>query len=259
MPRELIPLFKSGDILTGEMLLALKDHAMNFGNNLFAGYSDGIVKGCRLSFTDSAIILNRGLVRFSGNMYQISEPLSIKYEATNRLSACKLRFEPDEETDSCVIRSYHLLITDLEDEQENDLELCRFKLQQGFRLRSEYVSFEDRITGYDTVNIIHCPFAAYGRSTLCPDIVMEFASEAMHYHLTEPQDLIFCTTVLAAHGEVTRDLLETYLLTRNKQPDQEFSNEQLFADLVELLNKIKEAGDRIVVTVPKKRHMIIVD
>ena len=39
--------------------------------------------------------------------------------------------------------------------EEFEFELCRFHLRRGAKLRDTYTCFQDMITEYDTVNLIH--------------------------------------------------------------------------------------------------------
>jgi len=72
-----IPLFNRGNILTKEMLDALKDYAVRSSELAYVGYSDGILKGCNITTKDNLITINKGILIFNETAYYIHEPISI--------------------------------------------------------------------------------------------------------------------------------------------------------------------------------------
>lgn len=208
------PLFSSGNILRKEMLDSLEDYAFQFGELLYEGYSDGILSGCSLTTTGDTIFLNRGIICCSGKLYLIKKPLSVKYFPTDTTCVCKLRFADEIRTEDFIYREIDLKLEEGAEPQMGELEVCRFKLQPGARLRCDYVDFEDRCTEYDTLNTIYSPFSAERDSTLSPEITKAFARETLQNESIPEVDLSFCLSLLESSRAVSREALKEYIRYR---------------------------------------------
>ena len=114
------------------------------------------------------------------------------------------------QTDSFVTREMELAFTEGASSETRYLELCRFKLQPGARLRYTYTSFADRETEYDTLNTIHAPFCGMGRPTLSPEITAHFAREALAAG-ADGTDALFCMMLLSSKEPVQAEALEAYI------------------------------------------------
>lgn len=164
-----IPEFHSGHILKQEMMVELSAYLYHLGPLLYQNCTDGIVSGCTLTTTEDSIVVNPGVIRYEGELYLIREPQLIHYTPTNTTRVLNIVFHDQVQTDSFVTREMELAFTEGASSETRYLELCRFKLQPGARLRYTYTSFADRETEYDTLNTIHAPFCGMGRPTLSPD------------------------------------------------------------------------------------------
>jgi hypothetical protein len=118
------------------------------------------------------------------------------------------------------------------------MEMGRFKLKKGSRLRTQYKDFWDMGTEYDTVNLIHVQQAARYSPTLSPAITTHFAREAFQYLNGHPLDSAFCTVCLATREPVGRELIEKYIINRLSRDSKEMSNIQLHEGLAEILDLI---------------------
>ena len=186
-----IPEFHSGHILKREMMAELSAYLYCLGPLLYQNCADGIVSGCMLTTTEDSIVVNPGIIRYEGDFYLIREPQFALYTPTNTTRVLNLVFHDQVQTDSFVTREIELAFTEGASSEKRYLELCRFKLQPGARLRYTYTSFADRETEYDTLNIIHAPFCGMGRHTLSPEITAHFAREALDAG-ADGTDAMFC-------------------------------------------------------------------
>ena len=123
---------------------------------------------------------------------------------------------------------------------EQELELARFKLQAGARLRSDYVDFYDYETEFDTVNRIYVPYAAPDHPGIWPQILKSFARELLKYAVTDPWDCAFCLQCLQRKEAMPYEAVRAYLHARLGQ-NKEYTNMQMYGALKRILG---EAGGR---------------
>lgn len=257
MTGQIFPLFQSGNILRQEMLEAISDYSYRFGELLYAGYADGIVSGCQLTTTQDAIILNPGILCFHGKLFLVKEPEATPYHPTNRVSVLKACYSGEVRTQSCIAYEMELGLFEDPAEKEGQIELCRFKLQPGAYLRCDYVDFEDRGTEYDTLNTIHSPYAAEGRSTLNPEITRAFATEMLCYPLENTIDVHFCLELLAHSEPVSAQAIGAYVKLREGKNVN--TNKDLYAGLLKILSGVKSGNHQMEKTVNRRPRTIFVD
>lgn len=258
MNGQVFPLFEQVHILRVAMLTELRDYAFEFGRLLYEECSDGIVGGCNITTTTDTISLNRGVIRYNGQMYLIVEPITLFYQPTDNWTVFKLGFKDESRRHGYIYREVEAAISGDMSLGKSEMEVCRFKLKHGARLRIKYVDFEDRNTEFDTVNTIRVPYAAVGKSSISPVITRAFAEEAMACR-TEPLDDAFLMQALNAHMALSRDLVLFYIAARRKKPYADCSNEEIFAALREILQELKNGGKREITRPVRERRQIIVD
>lgn len=258
MNGQVFPLFENAHVLRTAMLTALRDYAYEYGRLVHEGYSDGMVSGCNITTTVDTITLNRGVIRYMGNLYLITEPLSLAYYPTDNWTVFKLEFKDEARKDGYIYREVETALSGNLELGKEEMEICRFKLQAGARLRMKYVDFADRNTEFDTVNTICAPFAAHGASSLSPDITRAFAREAAVYAM-DPVDTAFCLQALNAKGALNREAILLYIATRLKKAFTDCGNQEIFEALLTILNQIKNNGERELSRVARQRRQVIVD
>lgn len=257
--RVAIPVFKDLYLLRKDMLEALADYAFQTDQLLYKGYGDGIVAGCDLTTTEDSIILNEGVIFFEGQMFLIKEPISVLYHPTNTTTVLKICFSEQMRDGNLVYREIDLVLTEQTQLKKGELELCRFKLQEGARLRYRYQSFEDRNTEFDTLNTIYASYSARGGSTLSPRIVHEFASELLKVRELSPLDMMFGLQLLDRDRPASRDLLVAYIERREQKELQSPSNLVIYQELARILKEVTEGRKVERDTPQKKRWKMMVD
>lgn len=240
--RAVIPIFRELHLLRKDMLESLADYAFRTEQLLYKGYGDGIIAGCELTTTEDSIILNEGVIFFEEQMFLIKEPMSILYHPTNTTTVLKICFSEQMRDVNLIYREIDLKLTEQEELRKGELELCRFKLQEGARLRYQYQDFEDRNTEFDTLNTIYASCSAKGGDTLSPRIVKEFAAEMLKAESLSELDTAFCLQLMGQDHPVCRDVLVTYLERRNRQKLQQTTNIVIYQELVQILKEV--AGGR---------------
>ncbi len=206
---------------------------------MMEGYADGILSGCTLSATQDVIVVNKGAVWMEGQIFLIKEPLTINYSPTNTTTVLKLCFADEVRDADSVYYEMNLVLTRDCKAGKKEIELCRFKLQEGAQLRYHYQDFEDRITEFDTMNRIHVPYASYGRSTLSPDITRAFANEMLDTGSLRDFDAAFCLQILASDRPIAAEALIRYIEYTNNQKLENCTNEGIYRELTQILSRQK--------------------
>jgi hypothetical protein len=232
-----IPVFNAGPVKR-EMLLCLRDIAMDEQNIRYHEYSDGIIAGCGLIEEGMKIGLNHGIVKFGGRIYKLSEKALLPYEPTDTWTVLKLRFGPKIQHKEYEHYTAELVLDGDVERKPNEMEMGRFKLKKGSRLRTEYKDFWDMVTEYDTVNLIHVRQSARFDTTLSPAITMHLAKEAFSHLGANSLDSAFCTACLSTGEPLSRELITRYVCNRLGYEYEEKSNVELHKGLAEILDMI---------------------
>lgn len=204
------PVFVEGNILTKEMLSAITEFAYAYPMCLYTGYCDGIISGFSITTTNEMIQIGQGLVCFSGEVFVFSKMMEIPLFVTEEEVYLKLCYGGASEKRSHIAYEFSLQI-DAVLPKENELELCRFRLQNDAKLRDRHVDFEDMNTEYDTVNILHTLVASAEVATLQLAILKRFAMEMMETFLEETVDIQFCMQILSANEPIPLYGISAYL------------------------------------------------
>ena len=223
-----IPVFRDLHILRKSMLEALADYAFLADQLLHKDYGDGILAGCELTTTEDSIFLREGVLFYEGQMFLIKEPMAVAYHPTNTTTVLKVCFSEEHTDGNFIYREIDLFLTEQTELRKGELELCRFKLQEGAVLRYRYQNFEDRNTEFDTLNTIYAAYSVKGGTTLSPEIVREFAEEMLKAEELSELDTLFCLQLLGQEHPVGLPALAAYVRRRDKKKLKELSNLTLY-------------------------------
>lgn len=254
-----LPLFESGNLLTKEMLSSIRDYSFGFSELLYEGYGNGILKGCQVTTTDDTIRVGRGIVVYEGKLYLILHQLIASYYPTNKLAIFKMRFKDEVRTQSFIYREVEVVVTNNLQLTNCDIEICRFKLQSGSRLRIDYRNFKDRSTEYDTANTTYAPYAAFGESSLSPEITTDFAKQMGECEKLSPLDIAFCMQALNSQGmALNKNSISTYIKARLELENAPTELNTLYKHLCTILESA-ERGKSIAKARAAGRGMILID
>lgn len=257
--RHIIPLFKDAHILRREMLTSLSDYAIRKSELMYQDYGDGILYGCELTTTEKEIILNPGIICYQEKLYLIQEPMSVHYYPTNETRICILQFSEEGQTENFIYRESKLALIEEGGAEEGAIEICRFKLQEGARLRYKYVDFDDRCTEYDTLNTIYAPYAAKGESTLSVDILQGYARQLMEAKNLNELDAMFAIKALNQTEPMRKEAIIAYIHYRKKEAGEGLTNYQIYQYLSMILGEIEHGEDSSISTQKKNRWKMIID
>lgn len=258
-----IPVFEKGSVLTQDMLETMKEYAIDFANMQFDGYSDGIISGCGVSMSNNLLMVDRGIVKYKNTLYFIPGGMHVTVQSGNQWNTLNLRLGALCKVKNFLTGSVELELSEDLQECENRIEICRFRLQDGAMLRNNYRDFQDMSTEFDTVNVIHAKWSAYGLSSVSNRILKEFAKEAMNKNMQNPLDQMFVQQILMLDGRtMNRDAITFYLNTRLGRNNRPMTNMEIYKGLQEVLRTCQQAGNgfqRGPLMPPRGERRIIVD
>ena len=228
------PQFEKKRLLRVEMLEQLRDYPANLLKISFQDFQNGFLKGSRITWSDGILSIEPGVILFEGHLYCMEESYQMECHAMDKLRFLKIYFEKVEKRENGLYGDTKIVLDEKETDPNNEIELCRFRLQEGARLRCNYECFEDFSTEYDTVNITHVPFAGEGESTLSPLILKEFAKEMLQCKSGDAVDISFSMNILAAGGRVSRDYLNAYIYLKTDERVNQL--EDIYKTLLKILS-----------------------
>lgn len=234
------PVFEAKRLLKKEMLDNLRDFPREWFDLQYRDYSDGILWGCDIQGTDTGFTIFPGILYYKRVPYFLDRPYAVSYKAEGELVYVKVRFW-DKAIGPGGEEFFSQVIVDRQEpDAEQELELARFKLQTGARLRGEYVDFYDYETEFDTVNRIYAPYAAPRHTGIWPRICRSFAEELLKSFETNVWDVAFGLKCLELREAMSYETVRAYLNARLGR-NEEYTNMQIYSAFKSIL---REAGSR---------------
>lgn len=208
------PAFERGRIMKKELLWALRDYSYAALQVRYQDYPDGIISGCRVRAEDGMLHISPGTVKCRDFIFLLAGGERVAYAPTQGYVSLKFRLTAKEElADYTLYRSEFALDGRLE-RGEGEIELCRFQLKEGARLRTDYRDFYDIQTEYDTVNLAYATWSAAGGSTLSKDVTDFFARKILECGNAPEGDVRFAYFLLDGREAVSYRVLEDYIARR---------------------------------------------
>lgn len=232
------PVFLENEILKADMLTTLADNMVEYMEQYFGDYSDGILSGLVLNINKSGKLeLGKGLIKFKGNIYRLIAPVTLPLTADGNLKLIKLRFgELVKEEDFMVSDSECFFDTE-EKLQDNEVELGRFTLKEGASLRQDYQNLKDFATIHNTINRIHVLYSDVNHSTISPDFTTYFGLNMLEYDIQDPWDVAFAMKCVS-RKPVSKELICKYVNRKlRKRLDVSCSNYDMYQALVMILEQ----------------------
>ena len=226
---QMIPLYEKGNVLTEDMLESMKQYTMDYIGLVMDGYADGIVRGFELDAAEGVLNVGRGIIRVQGQVYMFPKKMTVPYEAAKQEMSLKLVFKGETRTRHFIYKEAELKLDPVLEKGHTELEICRFKLQEGAKLRNDYQNFADYNTEFDTIQEIYADWAGYKGKSLSPRVLNGFVKDAMQTALPDPIDYWFCQQVLCLKGEtLNRDAISFYIKRKLNLEIKDFTNEELY-------------------------------
>lgn len=254
--RKYLPSFKDGVIIRAKKMQQLADQVFLLPNLIYYDYTDGIISGCEVYAKDKKLVLTQGIICLNGKLFIIDNDVTIPYFATDKLTYLKISctdkiFEKDGDE--------YIFCIDLSEEQPNkdEIEICRFKLQKGAKLRYVYDDFEDMNTEFDTINVIHAKYSSKKYATISNKVLKNYAKEMLSLKPSDSIDVFFCMQVLGTNTVINTEEIVYYIETKTKQKIDSISNYKIYNGLLAIL---KEEKDKVKVekTIKQDKKKILV-
>ena len=233
------PIFQKKRLLRIEMLEQLRDFPRDYLKLQFRGYSDGVLCGCQISWDNGHMEIAPGILNRGGRLYIMREPWQLECSPEDRMRYLEVQFMAEVHEEGKIEGNTRIVLDEHKADSACEMELCRFRLQEGARLRDSYENFEDYATEYDTINRIHVPFASYGQATVWPEIMRRFAEEILQVRNNNVHDISFAMNVLASHGEAPAGYIGSYLKVRMGERYIGNGNQGMYEGLLEVLRREK--------------------
>lgn len=210
------PIFEQGRIMKKESLNALRDYSYSGLRLIYHEYCDGIIKGCSLSTNEEYITVGEGIIKCEDFIFLISKPVKIAYVPTEKFISLKFRVEGrEEQTDYIGYEADFLLDENLE-RKENEIEVCRFKIKRGSRLRYEYKNFSDIQTEFDTLNLADATWAGIGGNVLSKAVTDYYAREILKCDGAQMADIQMAYAALMQECALPREVLFHYIQRKSQ-------------------------------------------
>lgn len=255
------PAFERGRIMKKELLWALRDYSYSALQLQYQNYPRGIISGCKIRIEDNVLCIAPGIIKCQDFIFLFTEESRVSYTPTEDYISLKFRVEGKEVlTDYISYKTTFILDEHLECEP-NEIEICRFKLKEGAKLRTEYKDFYDIQTEYDTVNLANATWSAAGQNTLSKEVTDYFAGKILECERVENSDIQFAYFLLQSRGAIQYDVLTDYIARKTGEDRNKFvSTQEVFCQLEEILNGIRKGtGTRKLRETGATNRMIIWD
>lgn len=239
------PAFERGRIMKKELLWALRDYSYSALQLQYADYPDGIISGCGIRIEDDFLCVKPGIIKCQDFIFLITEEEKIEYSSTEFLVSLKFRLIEREVLSDYVRYVTEFVLDENLERKRNELEVCRFKLKEGARLRTEYKDFFDIETEYDTVNLVNATWTSARGNTLSKEVTDYFAKKVLECENADDKDIHFAYLLLQSKEAVNFQIIKDYIFRKTgaKEIGMFMNSETAFHKLEEILEGIRRGTD----------------
>ncbi len=253
----LSPQFINKAILKKQMLDELRDYPRVISRMMMAEHGNGVLRGTEISWDNGGLRIAPGLLVHNQNIYRMETEYRMPYPFVDRLTYLKVRFiTSNREKGLCA--SIGEIYCDEYSTEREEIELGRFRLQEGARLRTVYENVEDYRTEFDTLNRIHMPWVCPGGTGLWPRLLLDYGKELMNTGTDNPVDISFAMQLLGNHGEVSGELLLWYIKRATGESTEEADNGRVYDRLLKILQGRKEGQKELGERERKTKQMLLI-
>lgn len=255
-----MPVFQAGKVLTIEMLDALKSAIEATENQKYSGYSDGVLHGFQVEIADDYLIVDKGAFIYQEELFAVSEKTKILYAGNGETQLLVLRIGDKEKTSNFEIREAEFKLIPDGDEILSDLEIARFRLQKGARLRNQFQGLRDMNTSYDTLNLCHARWSAFGGNTMAYPILEMAAREIEKKNNTDIYDEMLLEAIYSAKGEsIPGVMIDRYLKRKLGKSVDVTTPEARYKALLNAVNQMSTQEEAPRGEQQKRNNRIIID
>lgn len=253
-----LPVFQKGKILTKEMLQSLRDYVVCEGETAYRDYADGILYGCQVTATQDVITVHPGAIVMAGVVYYLTEAISVEYAPANQWMILKIRAGEQSISENFELFGLEIVLEPETALKESEIELCRFKLQQGARLRTVYRDFADLDTEFDTLNFKYARWAAYKYTSVAPLILWLFYEEAMRKDNLSEKQYQFCMQIASMKQEtLNNQAISLFISNELGRAYKILTSEDVYDGLLEVLGSSGAKRSSLSQRAFRERRMIV--
>ena len=205
------PQFQSKRLLRAQMLEQIRDYPLRFLELSWEDWAQGVAAGCRITWSGGILTVGKGIIYRNRRFYFLEEDCRLECRALDRVRYLKVRLLPEKKMPGQIMGQGEIVLEEQQVDDAFEMELCRFRLQEGARLRDRHENFEDLSTEYDTVDYTYAPWSGRENSRLNPLILKQFALELLADKDARPLDMAFAMSALSQGGEVQAQAVKEYI------------------------------------------------
>lgn len=228
--------FSVNTVLTSAQLQEASHYAVQMLDLMYAGYSDGIIAGAKVSVEDDFLSVSPGIIRHHEKLYHMEKRERIHFLHTGRRTILKLRFLDVQEQESGLFYDTELILSEEERLFPYEMELGRFRSEPGAQLRIDDGGWKEMATAHNYFDIRNVPYSAIGVSTISPAITYAFAREMEDKGDQTSYDIAFCMQALTKLP-VDREVICRYLAACGEKRAPEPTSGQIYEGLLNVLEK----------------------
>lgn len=256
MFKSIFPQFIHKATLKKKMLDELRDYPRVISEMLIRDYGDGVIKGTDITWENEVLTIGEGLLVHHGQIYRMEEDFKLDCPCVDRLTFLKIRFITTNMEMGLTGGVGEIYFDDCPPETD-EIELGRFRLQEGARLRTEYENVEDYQTEFDTLNRIHMPWLCPGGMSLWPRLILDYGTELLDTGTEQPLDVAFAMQALGSEGQVSKRLLLSYLERKTGKRMKEGDNGKIYKGLIQVLREGRFGQGEIKKSENRTRQMLL--
>ena len=254
------PAFERGRIMKKELLWALRDYSYSALQQQYRDYPDGILSGCGIRIEGNLLCISQGIIKCQGFIFLMTGEERVEYAPTDQYICLKFRLTDKEELSDYTRYITQFVLDDNLTRHINEIEICRFKLKEGARLRTDYKDFFDIQTEFDTVNLADATWSADGGNTLSKEITDYFARKVLECGVAQDGDVQFAYFLLQGKEAVRREVLTNYIYRKTGRTDRCDGTREMFEALEGILEGIRRGTDvHRAGRTAQEHRMIIID
>ena len=252
------PRFAKNRILKKEMLEALRDYSFACAQLEYQNYGQGILCGCDINVEEKQLVVGKGMIKCGSWIGLLTEELAVPYGPAAQMQYLKFLVSEREDSLDEVVYTIELVLDTKEVNEGKEIEICRFYLRDGARLRGEYKDFADRMTEYDTINRIYADWGALRGKSIDPAITGKFAEILIKSRDSQAEDFSFACLCLSQNGAVSREIIRGYLARKlGRQVAEDAGNQELFRMMCQVVRGLDDrTGNE---AVKRERRRILVE
>lgn len=237
------PAFERGRIMKKELLWALRDYSYSALQLRYLDYPDGIISGCDIRTEKDYLYIGPGVIKCQGFVFLLTKEEAVKYAPTEQYVSLKFRLLKKEELPDYVRYVTEFALDNNLERMPGEIEICRYKLKEGARLRTDYKDFYDIQTEFDTVNLVDSTWSAQGGNTLSKKVTDYFARKVLECKDADAMDIQFAYFLLQSSEATVYDILENYVIRKKEfEIDGWVEAEKIFGYLAEILEMIRRSN-----------------